>query len=138
MGFDLSLHRVRAMSAEASLPEASTIGLTLRIEQATTQWDRDNLVEVDVFLTDDQDAADAYMLAAAINCSVHSADTVDERRMRAAVALGWTYIVPPMVEGEPTERAYWERPWREGDPDTDNPQRAVSVLHALSRDLETI
>lgn len=141
MGFDLSLHHVRTMTAELLVDPVS---LTLRFEQsvpALKGGSTPDSVEVSVFVTKDQDAEDAFLLAAAINCSSLGTDDLEDRRRRAAMALGWTYVdAVEAVPGLASEAVpgHWERPWREGDATSDDPQWAEIVEDCLRIDLGAI
>lgn len=127
------VHRMRTMTAES---RAEPNGFTLTFEQQGPFGGviGQPIAELEVYLTDDQDAADAYMLAAAINASQSSYDSSERRRERAAIALGWR----PTVHPKSGELTGWERPWREGDPDDDNPQHVDIVIRALVQDLDII
>lgn len=111
MGFDLNIHRVTSITAVATVPPAfSSVGLTVTVLQDGYASREPESVELEVYLSSDQDAADAYALAAAINCSVLGMDELEDRRRRAAMALGWLY-----VDETPRVKGHWARPIRDGE-----------------------
>lgn len=126
-----SVHHVTQISVEAlDEPACLTMTFMQAIPVGTNTVHRDD-ASMSVHLSKDQDGADAYMMASAILAAQSSYDSEDQRRVRAAICLGWR----PVADPKSGEIVQWERPWREGDVLKDDPMYVGTPYQACLYDL---